>query len=168
MPLKITYTPPILVERLDDKERRKRVILLDIDVKADDNEIYFDFDLTFSPKSIRIGAINKAEYYVGSTGGHLNFRPKGGKIVSHTPAASISVKYILTDSTNKKSKAVAAPKLQTTINDVIWHLIVRMHLLSFNLALYHENLRLLILKLSAIARMFVLDHIDQSMLRQDA
>jgi len=102
---------------LDETERRKRVLLLHIDANFSDGELRLDFDLTFSPKSIRVGKINKVEYYVGSTGGHLNLKPQGGKITSHTPAKNISVQYLITDNTDKRSRIKAAPKLQITAKD---------------------------------------------------
>ena len=69
MSLELTFSPASLVRWLDRDERRRRVLLLDLDIDTTEKDgvVRFDFDLVFSPKSVRRGAVKQADYYVGST-----------------------------------------------------------------------------------------------------
>ena len=61
MLLKLFVFPPLLVRWLDENERRKRVLLFDLDIDMTEKDrVRFDFDLVFSPKSVRRGALKRS------------------------------------------------------------------------------------------------------------
>jgi len=86
--------PPIIIPWLSEEQRKKNIILLDIDFDIDDNGANrIDLDVVFNPISIKTGNIQRVDYYVGSSGAEIAIDVSDGTILEYTQAAKLDDTY---------------------------------------------------------------------------
>lgn len=117
VPVKLTVDPPTLVRWLSESGRRQRLLMLDVDVDvASANSVRIDFDLVFSPKSIRRGTVvDQADYYVGSTGAELHVQPRKGEVCDYTAGRSVDVNYSNSTDIARRSAATIGPEATVSV-----------------------------------------------------
>jgi hypothetical protein len=86
--------PPVLIPWLTDDERDRNIVLFDMQVDREEPlKLRFDFDVAFNPISVRRGAIDRKDYYIGCTGAEFFFRINEGEILDYTKGSTLNVEY---------------------------------------------------------------------------
>lgn len=94
MQVKVTFHSPTLARWLDTDARRTRLILLEVDANAiSKHAVRLEFDLIFSPKSIRRNGVTRADYYIGSTGAELRVSPSRGWVSAFSKGLTVDANY---------------------------------------------------------------------------
>ncbi len=86
--------PLIIASCLSEEQRKRNIILLDIDFDIDDNGANrIDLDVVFNPISVKIGMIQRVDYYIGSSGAEILIDLSDGDILEYTQAAKFDEKF---------------------------------------------------------------------------
>src|SRR6202051_1184819 len=110
---KLLYiTPPSLL-RWQPKDKRSEVVFLDLEPDfLDDDTIRLDLDIVFRPIPIKHGVIEKADFYIGSTGVRVAFEATGGKVKSYTRGTPFKVDYEKTVKRSRETAVKLSPGLE--------------------------------------------------------
>ena len=93
MEKRLYISPPSLL-RWQPRGERSAVVFLDLEPDfLDENTIRLDLDIVFRPIPIKHGLLDKADFYIGSTGARISFEALGGKVRNYTRGTAFKVDY---------------------------------------------------------------------------
>lgn len=104
MEKKLYITPPSLL-RWQPKSQRKEVMFLDLEPDfLGEQTIRLDLNIVFRPIPLKQGWLEKADFYIGSTGARVGFEATGGEVKNYTRGTPLQVDY---EKTYKRSRETA-------------------------------------------------------------
>ncbi|MEM9298932.1 MAG: hypothetical protein AAGA64_11135 [Bacteroidota bacterium] len=114
--MEFEITPPILTPWLDEKEREKNVLLIDLQIdKNKKDEIRFDIDIAFNPISVRRGSVTVKDFYIGCMGAEiaLSLNPDKGVLLEFTEGCSLNVNYTNQNSYQRSATVSLVPEIKS-------------------------------------------------------
>ncbi len=109
----VLVTPPLLTRWLSQRMKQRDVLFLDCEFDAlDDERLKLDLDIAFSPIIIRRGMLERADFYVGSTGAIVEVSAPLGAVRECTPSVAMPVDYSNSVKYVRQSSVEVKPEIE--------------------------------------------------------
>jgi cold-inducible RNA-binding protein len=109
-------TPPSLL-RWQPKGERKDVMFLDLEPDfLGENTIRLDLNIVFRPIALKQGWVDKADFYIGSTGARVGFEATGGQVKNYTRGTPLQVDHEKTYRRSRESAVNILPGITIGTN----------------------------------------------------
>ena len=108
----LLINPPNLSQWLSEEEKNSCVMRLEIEPDLIDKEtLRLDLNIIFDRIAVRRGVVQKADYYIGTTGGEIYVELIGGVVKNHTGDQKIQVNYHTEKERTQRSDFTLEPSL---------------------------------------------------------
>lgn len=111
--------PPCLIRWMPNKDKKASIILLDMEVDIiGEGRLRFDLNVAFKAIPVHRGIIQKADYYIGSTGAHIIFETDKGSVFNYTVERDpLKVNHTNTVTRTRNSSASLKPAITNKEGD---------------------------------------------------